>query len=113
MLSNHEMAGVTVSRKFTHEQKVSMGFVAVEVNGRMEYLTPMQERFCRFWVLDPGAPSKAAWLAGYGENCKTDTQRWQRCYCNQYQLRKMKKIANRYLELKKLSDRGVNITPEG
>lgn len=112
MPKNNQLGGITVSRKVSHEQKMAMGFVTVEVDGKYQYLTPMQERFCRFWVLDPKAPSKAAWLAGYGEDTKTDSLRWKRCYCNQYQLRKMKKIAVRYMELKKLADRGINIMPE-
>lgn len=111
-MRSHDMGGVTVSRKITHEQKMAMGFVAVEVEGRMQYLSPLQERFVRFWVMQPEAPSRAAWMAGYGEKAQTDTKRWQMCYCMQYQLRKQKKIAARYMELKKLADRGINILPE-
>lgn len=112
MVSNTTLGGITVSRKVSHEQKMAMGFIAVEVKGKLEYLTPMQERFCRFWVMQPEAPSRAAWQAGYGEESKTDSTRWKRCYCIQYQLRKQKKIAARYMELKKLADRGINLMPE-
>lgn len=107
-----KQAALTQSRKVSHEQKMAMGFVAVEVDGHIEYLSPLQERFCRFWVMQPNAPSRAAFQAGYGEHSKTDTVRWRSCHCVQYQLRKRKKIAVRYMELKKLADRGINIMPE-